>query len=173
MSSSSPLGFGACGFGSAGLGFGTPAATNSTTAALLIQSDGPGVGTPGDCVKLDTVTGDYVLDAQGNKVGWDSLSQRVYLALRTALGSAAVQTMGIKMPRGVITDNIKAQIGNAVRLALAPLTSANLLTIASIVINRVGTNALSTEVAWRAVGAPPGTPNTVTTIGPRQANPFA
>lgn len=150
MSASPPLGFGACGFGAAGFGWGTPASAGAGTARLLIQTDGPGAGTPGDCEKIDTTTGDYVLDAAGNEVGWDSLSQQVYLALRTELGSAADQTMGITLPKGgVITEGIKAQIASAVERALANLTGAGLLTIVSIVSARVGQSALVTTVNWQ------------------------
>lgn len=145
----SDLGLGECGFGSDGFGWGAPATTNSSTASLLRQSD----GTVGDVVKLDTKTGDYVLDANGNKVGWDSLSQRVYLALFTVLGSSAVATMGIDLPTGVITDDIATKNRNAVAAALKSLTDANLVELVDVITTLVGNSAVQLEVKWRDVSS--------------------
>jgi len=143
---SNALGFGACGFGAAAFGWGTPASTNSSTASLLLKPD----GTQGNVVALDPTTGDYILDATGQKQGADSIQQKVYLALRTVLGSAADTTLGIDLPSGTITDDMTNRITLAVGAALKALTDAGLLTIVAVLVTRVKTNALRTEVQWQA-----------------------
>lgn len=139
------LGLGAAGFGSSGFGFGTPASNNSSTAALLRKED----GSIGDCVKIDTRSGDYVLDEAGNKVGWDSLEQSVYLALRTLKGSAAVATLGIELPTGVIRDDLATRNRAAVAAALKSLTDARLLELVDVLTTRLGTSAVQLEVKWK------------------------
>ncbi|WP_437767189.1 hypothetical protein WMF27_20485 [Sorangium sp. So ce281] len=144
---SSNLGIGACGFGSSRYGFGSPAQVNSSTAELLRRPD----GTYGDCALIDTRSGDFVLDDAGNKVGWESLSQMVYLALRTALASSAVQTMGIELPTGVITDNIATRNRQAVEAALKSMTARNLISIIDVTTARVTQSGVQVAVKWKAL----------------------
>ena len=144
-------GAGNCPAGNCPGGFGTPAQTNSSTASLLVQAD----GTQGNCVFIDPTTGDYRLDAKGQKQGWDSLNQKVYLALRTVLGSSAVPTLGIVQVSGVIGPDFVARIQGAVRTALKSMTDAHLIIIVDIVVTRIGTSAVERKVLWRAV---PGGP---------------
>jgi hypothetical protein len=145
----STLGLGACGIGSTGVGVGYSAPINSTAARLFVQPD----GTRGDCARIDAVTGDFVLNATGEKVGWDSTSQRVYLALRTALGSSAVETLGIDLPSGgVLTDKTIERIRLAVLAALKALTTAGLIEVLEVLTIRAAQSGVQTEVRWRATG---------------------
>jgi len=148
MSATLPLGFGACGFGAAAFGWGTPASASSDLAAPLLQPD----GTQGNAVALDPTTGDYVLDARGRKAGGDPIAQKVYMALRTKLGSAAVATMGIDMPQGTITDDLTNRIQNAVASALKPMMDAGQIAIVGVSVTRVGVSAVRTQVQWRETG---------------------
>jgi hypothetical protein len=130
---------------------------NSTAARVLLQPD----GTRGDCARIDAVTGDFLLSATGEKVGWDGTSQKVYLALRTALGSAAVQSMGIDVPTGgVITANMEQRIRNAVLAALQSLTTAGLIEVVDVVTKRAAQSGVQTTVTWRDTGT--GELNTTT-----------
>jgi hypothetical protein len=141
------LGMGACPMGSTPFGFGSPATAPVATRAVLVQDD----GTPGECARISTTTGDYVLDGAGNKVGWSGLEQRVYLALRTELGSSAVPSLGIELPSGVIRDDAPARIRNAVAAALGDLIGANLVALVEVLVSRPGPSALGVEVRWRAL----------------------
>ena len=141
-------GLGACGYGNASYGYGDVPVGNSSTAALLKKTD----GTQGDAAYIDPTTGDFVLDANGNKVGWDSLDQMVYLALATTLGSSAVTTLGIALPSGLITPNIATQNQNAVYAALKSLTDQNLITILSVVtLRQPNPDGLRLQVGWQSV----------------------
>ena len=123
----SDLGFGESGFGSAGYGYGDPATAVSATSKIFVQAD----GSQGDCAYIDPATRDYVLDEKGNKVGWDSLKQRVYLALRTQLGSSCIQDQGVEWPSGIRTENIAVKNKNAVNLALKSLVDQNLIEVSN------------------------------------------
>ena len=136
---------GACPMGSAPFGVGSPAVSSSTPARPLVQFD----GTPGDCARIDTRSGDWVLDHAGNKVGWDSVSQQVYLALRTELGSAAVQTTGVVWPRGTITGDLAARNRNAATAALKRLIDRQLIELIDVITARLGTSGARLEVRWR------------------------
>ncbi|WP_437489481.1 hypothetical protein WME75_10795 [Sorangium sp. So ce1014] len=120
---------------------------NSSTAKLLRRPD----GTYGDCALIDTRSGDFVLDDAGNKIGWDSLNQMVYLAVRTAVGSSAVQTMGIELPTGVITDNAATRTRNAVEAALKSMTGRNLISILDVTMTRVAQSGVQVAVKWKAL----------------------
>lgn len=140
---------GTCPAGSSPCGFGLPATAPKTIVPLLIQAD----GTQGDCVALNTQTGDFILDANGNKQGWSSLNQRVYMALFTALGSSAVPGMGIAWPSGTIRGDVIAKNRQAVALALKPLTDAKLITLLGVQTTRVGPSSLRRVVFWQPVNS--------------------
>lgn len=152
----STLGLGACGIGSTPVGVGYTAPANSTAARLFLQPD----GTRGDVARISAVTGDFLLSATGEKVGWDGTSQKVYLALRTVLGSAAVQTLGIDLPTGVITANMEQRIRNAVLAALKALTTAGLIEVVDVTTKRAAQSGVQTTVTWRDTGT--GQTNTST-----------
>ena len=139
------LGMGICPFGSAPLGFGTPASSATNYAALLVKPD----GTRGDCCAIDTVTGDYLLDAAGNKVGGDSIPQMVYLALRTARGSSCVPDLGIGAFPATIGDNITQRLTETVTTALSDMIAAKLIEIVTLTVERRGVGAVQIRLDWR------------------------
>lgn len=138
-------GFGSVGFGIGGMGYGLVTKGNSSTAALLVKPD----GTRGDVVRIDAHTGNYVLDSAGRKTGDDATAQMVYLALRTRLGSSAVQSMGIDLPSGTIADDIEARVRSAVDAALKLLTDTRRIELVDVITKRVGQSAIQSEVRWR------------------------
>ena len=148
--STSNLGLGLCPCGSSIAGFGQPATSPPVTAALLALANGQGQG---DCAAIDPVTQDFVLDANGNKLGMSSLDQMVYLALFTTLGSCIVADQGIDWPTGVIRDNVIQQNKIAVQNALAPLIKQGLLTLVAVKTTRTGPNSLLRQVYWKPVGS--------------------
>ena len=143
------VGMGACHMGSSPLGFGTPATTTTVVAPLLIQAD----GTQGDCAALNTQTGDFILDANGNKVGWSSLNQMVYMALFTTKGSSAVADMGVLWPTGTIRGDLIAKNRQAVAAALKPLTDAKLITLLGVQTTRLGPTSVRRTVFWQPVNS--------------------
>lgn len=142
------LGFGASGFGSSGFGFGTPASASSSQSRIFVQAD----GLQGNCAYIDPQTRDYVLDERGNKLGWDSIRQRVYLALRTKLGSSVVTDQGIALPSGTITADLSIKNKNAVNAALKTMVDANLIEVVQVLTIRRGQSAVQIQVDWRMVG---------------------
>lgn len=138
------LGAGLCGMGSSRCGFGTPASIDGGLPPLLRTS----TGHKGEAVKLDSVTGDYVLDGSGQKLGDNAVNQMVYLALRTRLGSSAVLNLGIADFPDLITDDIVLRVQAIIRDALAALVRQGLVELVNVDVKRVKTTALSIQVNW-------------------------
>jgi len=148
--SSAAFGIGACGCGSAGAGYGSPAQVNSATAPLFRKSD----GTYGDCQEIDTRpghVGDYKLDADGNPLGWDSVKQMVYLALKTVLGSSAVPTMGLELEMTIIRDDTARKNRLSVEAALSRLITQGLIALIDVVTTRLANSAIQIEVKWEDI----------------------
>ncbi len=143
----SDLGFGESGFGSAGYGYGDPAIGISATSKIFVQAD----GTQGDCAYIDPATRNYVLDERGNKVGWDSIRQKVYLALRTTLGSSCIADQGIEWPRGVRTEDIATKNKLAVNAALKTMIDQNLIEVVQVLTGIVGPSGETVQVDWKIV----------------------
>ena len=139
------LGLGACPMGSSPLGFGSPGAVSSIVAPLLRKPD----GTYGDAVAIGPATGDYVLDEHGNKVGGISVAQRVYLALRTRLGSSAVANLGIEPFPDVIRADFETRVRAIVQAALLDLTTAGLVELVDTNIGALNTNPDGRRIAVR------------------------
>jgi len=131
--------------GAAPCGYGSPAPAPANTAAILAKPD----GTQGDAVALDPSTGDYQVDAYGNKVGGDSVAQMVYLALSTQLGSCAEQSLGLAPPGGNIRADTVAKQKQAVQGALANLVGTGVIQIVSINVSTLKPGTLLRTVKWR------------------------
>lgn len=138
-------GMGSCGFGNAPMGSGDIVTGAASPSRFLLKED----GTLGECAKINPVTGDFVVTARGEKVGDDSINQMVYLALRTDLGSAAVTTLGIELPSGVIRDDVKVTVRNAVLAAVKRLTDANLIAVVDVATDRLGPTSIRIHVRWQ------------------------
>lgn len=141
------LGFGESGFGSAGYGYGDPESATSARSRIFIKAD----GTQGDCAYIDPKTRNYVLDDRGNKLGWDSIRQRVYLALRTKLGTSCVTDQGVDFPTGIITGDLALKNKNAVNAALRSMVDANLIEVVRVLTTRIGQGAVRIQVDWKIV----------------------
>jgi len=141
----SAKGLGLAGYGSSQYGYGTPATVNSTTAKLLLKTD----GTYGNVPKIDPNTKDFVLDENGNKIGDNSVNQMVYLALRTYKNASAVLGFGIDINKvKVINDNIQVKIQLMVSEALSDLISRKMITLDKVLVTRVKQTAIQVDVLW-------------------------
>ena len=142
----SDLGFGLSPFGTSIFGYGTTTSLNSSTAKLFLKSD----GSRGNVAKIDAVTGDFVLDEFGNKVGDDSVNQMMYLALRTSKNSSALLNFGIDLSSiKTITDGVNLKITLFINDAVKHLTDKNLVSIENVIIERTKDTGLAINVKWK------------------------
>jgi len=135
---------GQSGLGSSQYGYGSPASINSTTAKLFRKVD----GTYGNVAKTNPNTGDYVLDANGNNVGDDSVNQMVFLALRTIKNSSSVANFGFDFKAKVISDSAELKIKLAVNDTLKNLITKKLIILNSVEVNRATVSGLEITVKW-------------------------
>lgn len=142
----SNLGAGYAYVGSSNAGFGNPASINSSVAKMYLKAD----GTQGNCAKIDPTTGDYMLDAYGNSIGDDSVNQMVYLAFKTLFNSSSVEGFGFKIDTSsyVIDETTNQKIKLAVMSAVKHLTSTKLISIMSVVVNKITQTGLSIDIQW-------------------------
>ena len=139
-------GFGFTSLGRSPFGIGLPATANSSVAKLWIKSD----GTQGNCAKIDPSTGDYVLDANGNSVGDDSVNQKVYLAYKTMLNSSAVSGFGFDLNLdGALMSQTKINnVKLAAYQAVKHLTDPGVITIVSVDVRRVTRTGMEIRIKW-------------------------
>jgi len=140
------LGLGAAPMGSTPFGFGAPMTLNSTSAKLYLSAD----GARRNSAQINSVTGDLVRDASnGLHAGMDSVSQQVYLALRTLRGSAIVQRLGIAFSVKIINETTSRKLADEVYVALADLTSRQLIEVVSVDSERIKVTGIRVSVKWR------------------------
>lgn len=137
------LGFGLAPFGSSVFGFGSPAVSGSTTVPILYNPDNPFA----DCEKL-TASGDYDLDDRGRTKGDSAISQRVYLALFTELGSAAQTDLGIEPMPKVINESTAELIKMNVEKALSTLIKERSIALLDVKTERFHSTGLLILVRW-------------------------
>jgi hypothetical protein len=115
------------------LGYGQSGSTTSVTSKLFIKSD----GSQGNVAKIDSLTGDYVLDDHGNAIGDNSLNQMVYLGLKTTINTSCLLNFGLDIENiKTISPNIQLKFKLAVNSAVKHLIDRKLISIVSIdVIN--------------------------------------
>lgn len=140
-------GYGMAGLGSTAFGYGVPSMVNSSTAKLWIKAD----GTQGNCAKIDPVTGDYVLDANGNSVGDDSINQMVYLAFNTIFNTSAVRGFGfdISPDNAVISPAMIQRVKLSAFKAVKHLTDPRIVSIVSVDIKRISGTGQEVHIEWR------------------------
>lgn len=140
------LGAGMAPAGSSIVGYGSPSMVNSSTAKLWIKSD----GSQGNCAKIDPTTGDYALDGYGNSIGDDSINQMVYLAFRTILNSSTIKGFGIdiNVTDYTMSTNIEKRVKLAVLKAVKHLTDPKIITIESIIVNRLTPTGIDVKINW-------------------------
>src|ERR1039458_7408003 len=84
------LGAGLARYGVCIAGFGTPAKANALAGKILEDAD----GVSREARYINPSTGDYVIDTNGVVQGCSTISQSVYLAMATTLGSSAIAELG-------------------------------------------------------------------------------
>ena len=141
------LGFGKSGFGGSQFGYGTPSKVNSSVSRMWIKQD----GTQGNAAMIDPTTGDYLLDANGNPVGTDSINNMVYLALQTKYNSSTVAGFGLNLD---FTNSNSATMNTgkiklAVAQALMHLIKPGIISLVSVVANKTSTTGYQIEVQWK------------------------
>lgn len=141
---SAPMGFGWHPWGHAPAGYGTPGSQQTYKPAVFIdkngyQADGPAI---------DPATGDYILDASGQKVGQWSVEHMVYLALRTKLNSSIVRGFGIASWPKTIDQTIQARAQSIVTAAMKSLVDRRFVRLDSVTVKRRGTNGVYVQVLW-------------------------
>lgn len=153
------VGYGLCAAGTSSAGFGTPATGTDRNRALFITA----TNEVGNAAYINPSTGDYEVDSLGRPVGWDSIQQRVYLALVTAQGSAADPALGLPSKPGVINTASLALLRTQVITALAPLTSKKLIQIVKLEVlqSTDNVNRLTLSLQWKKPGNPTITVTTV------------
>ncbi len=125
------LGLGACGFGVAPYGIGTPAATAPLGGDALTAPDGVRYGSR----KIDLATRRYVYDSRGRLEGDDPIRQEMQLVATTDLGSSAVLALGNTM-RSVkdVTPNVVQRIRAIYTNAYARMVARGVIRLGTITV---------------------------------------
>lgn len=98
---------------------------------------------------INSVTGDYELNANGTFTGCPAIQTDVYLALFTTLNSSCVSGLGSSLNSiKIITPNINKQVFSAVQQALASLISQGLLVLLGCVTTVIGQGQINVQVTW-------------------------
>jgi len=139
------IGAGACPAGSSPAGFGVPGSIPSAYPRALVTAD----ARVGSSAALNTKTGDYVIDATGQRVGSDAVPPMVYLALRTIKGSAATLDLGIGEFPKMRDEDVGAKLRALVDDALAALVSAGRVSIVDVTAGPTGPSGATITVKWR------------------------
>ena len=143
------LGFGDSPFGGSIYSFGDPAlAAPPNNRPMENANQNKSL----DARLIDTNTRDYVINADGNTAGMTSISQQVFLAMATTLGTAAVITIGNTIRQmKVLGDNYKSQVTGITQQALSGLVSAGYISIVNITVtplSYMGTLTGATVNVW-------------------------
>lgn len=113
---------------------------------IFVQPDN---NTIGDASYINSTTGDYLFNDNGNVSGLNGVQQQVFLALSTQLGSSAVVNLGQSLTSiRVITNNINSDISNYINLALVKLINSGSILLNNITTNKIGSNSLEIVVDW-------------------------
>ncbi len=145
MASTVFRGFGLAPLGTTPFGFGSPALADPNVGKPLTKAD----GSQGDARKINPVTRDYELDANGRVVGIDAVQQQVYLALVTVQTSSAVNELGqLFSSVKLITQNLTAQMTNEVRRALSKLIAAGLVELNNVTVELTIQKVALVHIEW-------------------------
>jgi len=79
----------------------------------------------------------------------DSVSQQVYLALRTLLGSSVVRDLGISFKITTISETTAQKVRDAVTAALEALVSRRLVEVVSVKSSRIKITGIEVLVVWK------------------------
>lgn len=143
------LGFGFAPFGSSIYGYGSPDQATVLSSHLL---EGSPNGESHPARYIDPQTRDYVIDENGVTKGQNSVSQQVFLALMTDLGSASVTTLGSEFSKiRTIDESTPAKLRDIVNKALSKLVKANLVKIVDIKTSNLPAG-VTVQVVWQNTG---------------------
>ena len=122
------------------------AGTSSAGLGAPVIPDGPATATVG-ARALDHLTGLPTINAEtGAFVRVDSVTQRVYLAVRTTVASAgANRTLGASRPRKM-GSRFEAEHRASILAALGPLTRAGAISVEAITVNRLRPGAYTSTI---------------------------
>jgi|SRR5580698_2526754 hypothetical protein len=147
MSINTPnLGFGQFTFGEFVYGFGNPATAIILDGVLLEDA----TGNVQECPYIDPNTGNYDIDANGQVVGSSTISNSVYLAIATTLGTTPLPSLGSTFFQlKTIGGNVVSQVQNIIYQALSTYVQSNQISIASVdVFVQPKGSSLQVNVSW-------------------------
>jgi len=98
---------------------------------------------------IDPVTGDYLVDQDGNKLGMGAAEQAVLLAVKTTLGSSAVLSMGVAETPATRDERTGERLREAFRLALAGIEARGLAGFLDAAYAPRGASGANVVVTWR------------------------
>ena len=129
------LGLGNCPIGSSLYGYGSPSTVEVQVGTSLESSIIN--GRPLDARLIDQGTLDYVFDSNGVLTGQSSTDQRVFLAVKTTLGTAINFNLGSQFGNIKTFDaaTIDSQMYNVVYQALSNLIKTKVITLISVQAN--------------------------------------
>lgn len=137
-------GFGFSPAGSSPAGVGLPVSSPALVDAGFSQSTTGAVSS----IKIDPDTRDFAVDAMGSEEGMSDTAQRVWLCIRNLRGSRmSSPTFGFKAPPK-ITNDVRKEVHEAVRLAMLPVTSDGSVSIEGVEVETQGTRIFAL-VTWR------------------------
>lgn len=118
-------------FGTAPAGVGLPVTSPALVAAGYQMSTTGAVSS----VKIDQVSKDVCLDANGSELGMSDQDQRVYMLCTTFVGSRAnFQRDGLGRPDAAGGVDLQLQVENLYRAALAPAINDGSIRLDSVTI---------------------------------------
>jgi hypothetical protein len=139
------LGVGACPIGSTGAGIGAFSQVSSSASRLFLKDD----GTQGNAAYLNPATLDYELDERGVEKGADSTQMKVQAALFTQRNRSSLDNFGLDLTEiQTIPVNVVRVVDAMVRESLVHLTSASLITIMSVDVERFEQTGVSVHIKW-------------------------
>jgi hypothetical protein len=134
--------------GSSFAGWGVPATANAP-GGVVFRDPYTGVSLTGR--RIDPVTKQFVIDANGRALGMTTAQQGMYLALRTVRNSSAARGLGQTFSniRDIGPDYTR-RVTDAVNIACADLVSKKIVQIISVTVltPQLGPNSEFLTVAW-------------------------
>lgn len=123
-------GFGSQPFGSSPFGIGAPVVPDSMPGRVLrSESTGDALGAR----LIDSVTKDYVFDADGRALGMPGVLQQVQIAVSTESGSSAMRDLGHELGSiDVITPGLERRVDTQLRSAVAHLVAQGAIEVLGV-----------------------------------------
>lgn len=137
-------GFGFSPAGTSPAGVGLPVTSPALVDAGFSQSTTGAVSS----LNIDSESRDFTVDSLGSEEGMSDTAQRVFLCMRTLRGiRPTFANFGFKGPPK-ITDDVRTQVKEAVRLALQPVLTDGSAELQSVETESEGTRIFAL-IKWR------------------------